>query len=219
MKTGALITGWKLFWLFAAILLGLCAVLLAADADRTLALHLLIRVTAYTSFAPFLAAFLATPLATLAPNGFTRGLLRERRYLGLSFAFSMLVHLAAIFSYGAMNPQFWPSRGFLANTPGTIGYVFIGLLAATSFRVISRHISSASWRRLHLIGVWVIATIFGLSFLKRIPTVSPVYAVPFAILVGAMVIRVIGKRAQARRREGVHVRSISNANQALESMS
>ncbi|GLS33539.1 hypothetical protein [Neomesorhizobium albiziae] len=47
---------------------------------------------------PFLAAFLASPTATLASNNFTRRLLRERRYAGLSFAFSMLVHLAAIFS-------------------------------------------------------------------------------------------------------------------------
>ncbi|GLS29548.1 DMSO/TMAO reductase YedYZ, heme-binding membrane subunit [Mesorhizobium albiziae] len=219
MKTKPVISGWKLFWLVAAIVLALTASILAIHPDPVQAMHVVIRVTAYTSLAPFLAAFLASPMATLAPNDFTRRLLRERRYVGLSFAFSMLVHLAAIFSYGVLNAQFWPSRDFLTNTPGTIGYLFIALLAATPFRIFSRHLSAAAWKRLHTTGVWVIAIIFGLSFLKRIPTVSELYVIPLLIVCVAIAIRLTGKRAQAKRRTGAQIRKSSDAhfNKTVES--
>jgi DMSO/TMAO reductase YedYZ heme-binding membrane subunit len=195
-KTEPLIGGWMLFGLLAGFVLALSAAILAIHPDRVEATRLVIRVTAYTSFVPFLAAFLASSVVTLAPNGFTRWLLRERRYLGLSFAFSHLVHLAAIVSYGVMNPQFWPSRSVLANTPGTIGYVFIALLAATSFRFFARRMSAMAWKRLHTAGVWVVALVYALSFLKRIPTISVLYVIPFSILSVAIIVRVVGKRAQ-----------------------
>jgi methionine sulfoxide reductase heme-binding subunit len=219
MKSQPLISGWKLFWLLAVIVLAISAAILAIHPDRVQAIHLVIRVTAYTSFVPFLAAFVASSAVTLAPNGFTRRMLRERRYLGLSFAFSHLVHLVAIISYGALNPQLWANRSVLANMPGTIGYVFIALLTATSFRPVSRHMSGAAWKRLHTTGVWVIAIVFGLSFLSRIPKVSALYVVPFSILCLAIAIRVIGKRVQARRRTRAAIRGVSDIelNKVVES--
>ncbi|HEY5781296.1 MAG TPA: ferric reductase-like transmembrane domain-containing protein [Lysobacter sp.] len=197
---GQAISGWKLFWLIGALVLAMSALILLLSPDLVEGLRSVIRATARTSFALFLAAFVASSLATLVPNAVTRGLVRERRYVGLSFAFSHLVHLAAIVGYGALNPQFWPGRGALTNTPGTIGYVFIALLAATSFRYFSRHMTAAAWKRLHTIGVWVIAVIFGYSFFKRIPTMSALYAIPFSILCAAVAVRLVGKWAQATKR-------------------
>ena len=79
-----------------------------------------------------------------------------------------------------MNPQSWPSRSVLANTPGTIGYVLIALLTATSFHFFARRIGA----------------VYALSFLKRIPTISVLYVIPFSILCVAIIVRVVGKRAQ-----------------------
>jgi sulfoxide reductase heme-binding subunit YedZ len=194
------ISGWKLFGLISALVLAMSALILVLHPDAAEGMRSLIRATARVSFALFLAVFVASSLATLVPNGFTRGLVRERRYVGLSFAFSHLVHLGAIFSYGALNPQFWPSRSTLTNLPGTIGYVFIALLAVTSFHVFSRHMTAAAWKRLHTIGVWVIAAVFAASFFKRIPTMSALYAIPFSILCAAVAVRLVGKWAQANKR-------------------
>jgi DMSO/TMAO reductase YedYZ heme-binding membrane subunit len=201
------LTGWRLFWAIGAAILLMSALLLAADSDLVEAVRTVIRATARTSFVLFLAAFVASSLATLVPNAFTRGLVRERRYLGLSFAFSHLVHMAAIVGYGLLNPQFWPGRSALTNTPGTIGYVFIALLAVTSFHAVSRHMSAAAWKRLHTVGIWVIAAIFGLSFFKRIPTMGVVYAIPFSILCAAVAVRLVGKWAQANKRKHAQIRS------------
>ena len=222
MQAKPFVGGWRLFWLLAAVVVTLSAAILALHPDPVQGTRLVIRVTAYTSFVPFLLAFVASSAATLAPGGLTRGLMRERRYLGLSFAFSHLVHLIAIFSYGAMNPAFWPGRSALVNAPGTIGYVFIALLTATSFRFFARHIGGQAWKRLHTTGVWAIAAVYALSFIKRIPSVSVLYAIPLSILCIAIAIRVIGKRAQARRRKHAPIRSTGNtldlSPKALESM-
>lgn len=218
LKTSS-IHGWKLFWLLAAAVLAMSALILALNPNPAEAMRSVIRATARSSFVLFLATFVASSLATLVPNDFTRALVRERRYIGLSFAFSHLVHLGAIFSYGALNPQFWPSRGGLTNLPGTVGYVFIALLTVTSFHAISKRMSAASWKRLHTGGVWVIALIFGLSFFKRIPTMGVLYAIPFSILCAAVAVRLVGKWAQANKRKQARTRTSSQSTfpQALES--
>lgn len=193
--------GWVLFWLCAAAVLAMSAAIILFNADLVAGTRMVIRATARTSFALFLAAFLASPLATLAPNKLTRGLMRERRILGLSFAFSHAMHLAAIVAYGLLDSGFWPSRSALTNAPGTIGYVFIALLAATSFRVVSKHLTPAAWKRLHTVGIWVIAAAFGLAFLKRIPTQGALYAVFFSIFCAAVVVRLLGTRVQINHRK------------------
>lgn len=194
------LTGWKLFWLFGAAILAMSAAILALHPDAVEGTRSVIRATARTSFVLFLAAFVASSLATLVPNAFTRGLMRERRYIGLAFAFSHGVHLIAIIGYGVLNPAFWPGRSALTNTPGTIGYVFIALLAATSFTYFSRRLGANAWKQLHTGGIWVLALIFGYSFFKRIPTMSVLYALPFALLCAAVAVRLIGKWAQANKR-------------------
>lgn len=207
----ARIGGWKLFGLLAGLVLAMSALILALNPDPAEAMRSVIRATARSSFVLFLAAFVASSLATLVPNEFTRGLVRERRYIGLSFAFSHLVHLGAIFSYGALNPQFWPSRGGLTNLPGTVGYLAIALLTVTSFHAISKRLSPAAWKRLHTAGMWTIALIFGLSFYKRISTMGALYAIPFAALCAAVAVRWVGKWAQAGKRKQARLRSATQA--------
>lgn len=132
------------------------------------------------------------------------------------------MHFAAIVGYGVLNPQFWPGRSALTNTPGTVGYVFIALLAATSFRFFSQRMTAVAWKRLHTLGMWVIAAIFGYSFFKRIPTMSVLYAIPFSILCAAIAVRLVGKWAQATRRRQARTRSSTRNTpnpQALESLS
>lgn len=200
MKTKTRLGGWTLFSLLAATVTTLAIAILALHPVRVEAVRLVIRVTAYTSFVPFVAAFVASSAVALAPSRLTRWLLRERRTLGLSFAFSHLVHLVAIVAYGAMNPQFWPSRGIAMNVPGAIAYLFIALMTATSFHAVSRHLGAGAWKRLHTTGMWVVATLFALAFLSRTASTSGVYAVPLVVLAAAVAVRVAGKRAQARKR-------------------
>jgi DMSO/TMAO reductase YedYZ heme-binding membrane subunit len=192
-------TGWRLFGAIAAAILAMAALILALTPDLAQGVRVVIRATARTSFTLFLLAFVASALAVLRPSPFTRSLVRERRYIGLAFAFSHLVHAVAIATYGHLSPEFWPGRTGFANVPGTIGYVFILLMAATSFDRPARLIGPKHWKRLHLTGMWVTATIFAYSYFKRVP-LNAWYLLPSVVLVIAVAVRVAGKRAMAARR-------------------
>jgi DMSO/TMAO reductase YedYZ heme-binding membrane subunit len=191
--------GWRLFMIIALVVVAAAALALMTGMDSIDGTRRVIRMTARTSFLLFLAAFTASAFAFLLPSPMTRGLLRERRIVGLSFAFSHLVHAVAIYALGQLNPEFWPGRATFNNLPGTIGYLFILALAFTSYRPLARSMGSAAWRRLHTTGMWVIAAVFAYSYLKRVP-VNFWYAVPSALLLTAIAIRLIAKQAQVLKR-------------------
>jgi DMSO/TMAO reductase YedYZ heme-binding membrane subunit len=127
-------------------------------------------------------------------------LVRERRYLGLSFAFAHFLHAAALMVYINMAPEaFWDGRTPASNIPGAIGYAAILLLAITSFDTPMRLIGLDNWKRLHRTGVWVIAVIFAGSFLTRIPHHAG-YAVPGMIMLAAMLLHVAARLGTSGRK-------------------
>lgn len=191
--------GWSLFSLIAALVLLMTALTLAVNPDLTEGVRSAIRATARSSFALFLLAFTASAFAVLVPSPLSKSLLRERRFIGLAFAFSHLVHAVLIYWYGQLNTEFWPGRTAVGNLPGSVGYVFILLLALTSFKSTTRLIGATAWKRLHTTGMWVLAAIFAYSNFKRIP-MSAWYVLPFGLICAATAVRLVGKLAQANKR-------------------
>jgi DMSO/TMAO reductase YedYZ heme-binding membrane subunit len=194
--------GWSLFNLIAALVLLMTALILIINPDLTEGVRSAIRATARSSFVLFLLAFTASAFAVLVPSPLSKSLVRERRFIGLAFAFSHLVHALLIYWYGQLNTEFWPGRTTLGNVPGTVGYVFILLLALTSFKSTTRLIGTTAWKRLHTTGMWVVAAIFAYSNFKRIP-MSDWYVLPFGLICAATAIRLVGKLAQANKRQSL----------------
>src|SRR5688500_17365831 len=115
-------------------LVALAALIASAEAALSLAttdaaepgLRALIRITAKTSLVWFVLAFAASALVTLRPWPASKWLLRNRRYLGLGFAVSHAVHLAAILGLGALaGARFWSSLGPVGLIGGGIGYLLL----------------------------------------------------------------------------------------------
>lgn len=194
--------GWSLFSLIAALVLLMTALTLAVNPDLTEGVRSAIRATARSSFALFLLAFTASAFAVLVPSPLSKSLVRERRFIGLAFAFSHLVHAVLIYWYGQLNTEFWPGRTAVGNLPGSVGYVFILLLALTSFKSTTRLIGAIAWKRLHTTGMWVLAAIFAYSNFKRIP-MSAWYVLPFGLICAATAVRLVGKLAQANKRHAL----------------
>ncbi|MCL6701930.1 ferric reductase-like transmembrane domain-containing protein [Pseudomonas sp. T1.Ur] len=194
--------GWSLFNLLAALVLLMTALILIINPDLTEGVRSAIRATARSSFVLFLLAFTASAFAVLVPSPLGKSLVRERRFIGLAFAFSHLVHALLIYWYGQLNTEFWPGRTTLGNVPGTVGYVFILLLALTSFKSTTRLIGATAWKRLHTTGMWVLAAIFAYSNFKRIP-MSAWYVLPFGLICAATAVRLVGKLAQANKRQSL----------------
>ncbi|TBU79799.1 hypothetical protein DNK06_12000 [Pseudomonas daroniae] len=191
--------GWQLFSLIALLTLMMSALAVALQPDLIEGLRSAIRATARSSFVLFLAAFVASAFAVLVPSPLTKALVRERRFIGLAFAFSHFVHALLIYAYGQLNTEFWPARTVIDNTPGTVAYVFILLMALTSFKGPARLLGAKAWKSLHTTGIWIIVAVFAYANFKRIP-MSAWYVLPFGITCAAVAIRLVGKLAQANKR-------------------
>jgi methionine sulfoxide reductase heme-binding subunit len=186
---------WQLFGLLATMVLLIVGIAYALAPDPVQSLQFAIRASARTSFVLFLAAFTASSLVKLFPSSLSKALVRERRYIGLSFAFSQLVHAVVLIVYIKTAPEaFWVGRTPATNIPGSIGYLMILLLAITSFRAPAKLIGPVNWKNLHRTGVWLIAIIFAGSFFTRIHIHSG-YVVPGMIMVAAMLLRVAARFA------------------------
>ena len=180
--------GWPLLGTLTAGLLLMSAVVLILGPDAQ-DFRQLIRATARSSFVLFLLAFTASTVARRWPGDFAHWQLANRRQIGLGFAVSHTIHAAAIGGFAWADPS-----GFQAATSpgnfvsGGLAYLFIVLMAATSFDGAVRWLGARPWRLLHLVGLYFLWASFLITFGKRIP-MSGGYVLPVAILLMALALR------------------------------
>jgi len=192
VKSG--IEGGRLWLLLAAAVTAMVAIILAMDGGVE-GVRLVIRATARTSLALFLIAFTASSLMRLWPGDATRWIVRNRRWFGLGFAWSHLLHLLAIlWLFGNYAGQV-PAPPMATLVGGSIAYVFIALMAATSFDGAVRWMGARNWQRLHKVGVWYVWIVFMTSYGKR-AVLMPEYIPPVVLLVVAATLRFAWKRAR-----------------------
>jgi DMSO/TMAO reductase YedYZ heme-binding membrane subunit len=158
-----------------------------------------IRATARTSLLFFAPAFAATGLRKLWRAPASAWLLRNRRYVGLSFAFSHAIHLAAILAMAATVPGFAEGVSTTTALGGGTAYVFIAAMALTSSDAALRRLGRRSWRALHVTGMWVIFAIFVSSYGGR-ASHNPNYWPHAALLAAAPIIRLLAVARSCRLR-------------------
>jgi DMSO/TMAO reductase YedYZ heme-binding membrane subunit len=192
--------GWRLlFWLFVAMAAANLA-LFALGATEVSGLRMVIKVTARTSLTLFCLAFGASAFHRLWPNARTCWQLRNRRYLGLGFALSHAIHLAAVITLCEADRELFRSLTQPAGIIlGTITYLMIAIMAATSFDGAVRLLGPSRWRLLHLIAGYEIWAQFMISTGRRVVT-QPFYLVFVAMLVAVFAARMA---AMANRRTAV----------------
>src|SRR5687768_16144882 len=147
-------------------LVAMCAAILAIAGSDEAGVRMVIRATARTSLVLFLGAFAASSLRRFVDAPFSAWLLRNRRYVGLSFAVSHALHLAAIAVVAARwpHPFMEQSAQPLTLVGGGLGYVFLALMVLTSNDVAVKTLGSKRWRMLHLVGSWLLWVIFLQSY-------------------------------------------------------
>jgi len=196
--------GWRLFFLLTLILVALCVAIAGYRQFEVNSVRMVVRFTARTSLLFFCLAFSAAALARLWPNAWTRWQLRNRRYLGVTFAASHALHAAALIAFAMMDPLGFAGVTNLASYVfGGIGYAVIFAMTATSFDRTAAAIGPRAWRILHLAGGYYLWAQFMVSFGKRIPDM-PLYSLFLIPLVAVMAVRLI---AMASRPTGQAVRA------------
>jgi methionine sulfoxide reductase heme-binding subunit len=192
---GPRIVGWA-----SLVLAAMAVAVLAAAGTGEDGVRMLIRATARSSLAFFSLAFAASSLRRLSRTPETAWLLRNRRYLGLSFAVSHALHGVAILDLATRWPEHFARTATTTVVGGSIGYVFVAAMAATSNDRAVAALGRRRWRLLHLTGSWVLWTIFAASYLPAAAR-APGY-LPLAGLVGAAA----AVRAAAWLRQGSAMR-------------
>ena len=190
--------GWRLFGLLTLTLIALCIWIAGMRQFEVEGIRMVIRFTARTSLIFFCLTFGAAALARLWPNPWTQWQRRNRRYLGVTFAASHVLHAIAIAAFAGLD-----SLGFAAATNiasyifGGIGYAFIIAMTATSFDRTASAIGPRAWRMLHLAGGYYLLVQFSVSFGKRIPDM-PLYALFLIPLVAVFALRMIAMAPRAK---------------------
>lgn len=188
----------------AAILFLLEVAIALPGADRDAGLREVIRLTARTSVLWFVLAFAARPLVALRPSAASKWLLRHRRHLGLATAISHGGHLLAIaILAGRQGAAFWQTLAPTTIVGGTLGYVLLAAMVATSTDRAAAGLGRRRWRALHLTGMWAMWGIFASTYLGQLGR-TLTGAVLAAVLVAAA-----GLRAAAALRLAARARPVS----------
>lgn len=160
--------GWKLVGTLGAAIVVMSLAIAAWHQFDVEGVRAVIRATARTSLLLFSLAFTAAALDRGWPGPATQWLRQNRRYIGVSFAVSHLVHAVAIVTFALADPVlFQQGRTTAGNIIGGLGYVFIIVMAATSFDKTAATLGPRAWKLLHTVGSYYIWTAFTLSFLSR----------------------------------------------------
>jgi methionine sulfoxide reductase heme-binding subunit len=197
------VNGWPLLGLLAALESALFAVALAAFGSDEAGMRALVRLTVRVSFLVFIVVYAAAPLCRLFPSPATRWVARNRRYLGVSFAWAHGLHALAIALLAhRIGDAFAPRPVSLIG--GGYVYLLVVGMAATSFDRTARWLGPRRWGLLHRLGLHTIWLDFAVSWTSAaLRASSPVY-LPLALATwGAAGLRLAALYARSRVAEPI----------------
>lgn len=188
--------GWRVT---AAGVLGLTAlfatVLAGAGTDEA-GLRELVRATARASFAVFLVVYVAGPLRRLWPSPASRWLVRNRRHLGLTFAWAHGLHALAIGMLATLLGDAFRVP-LLTTAGGGTAYALLAVMTLTSNDRSVRALGPRRWKALHRAGIHVLWLAFAFDW-TGLAAESPAYLPLAGLAWGAAALRLAALRTRSR---------------------
>jgi DMSO/TMAO reductase YedYZ heme-binding membrane subunit len=146
--------------------------------------RLMLRYTARIALLIYLVIFIARPLRQLSISATSKWLLKNRRYLGISFAAVMTVHLIYLVWLNGVQPVF----------AGMAAFALIYLMLVTSFDKPAAMLGPRRWRMLHKVGIYAIGFGFASTVFRRLQDTG---ADPVHLSMAALMLVAIGVRITA----------------------
>jgi DMSO/TMAO reductase YedYZ heme-binding membrane subunit len=144
--------------------------------------------TGRSSLILFSIAFTCSSIESLWPSSLARWTLRNRRWIGLSFASSHFIHLGLIVSMTVLFPDPFVSEQSMAQWVfGGLAYGFVFLMALTSTDQAQRWMGMKNWKRLHFVGSHWIWTLFLLTYVKHVKEGPLCFYLPFLVFTLALI--------------------------------
>ena len=136
----------------------------------------------------FAIAFTSSSVESLWPSSLSRWTLRNRRWIGLSFASSHFIHLGLIVSMTVFFPDpFVGDQSMAQWVFGGLAYGFVLLMALTSTDQAQRWMGMKNWKRLHFVGSHWIWMLFLLTYVKHVKEGPFWFYLPFSLFTLALV--------------------------------
>ncbi len=152
-----IINGWNLWWLITVpvstvMVLGMARVDLTSAEDVSSMIQLSVRHAVPLLF----VAFAASSVQVLFPGPFGRWLLRNRPYIGLSFAAAMGWQLIFILWLVTIHTEYYVNEVYVLSdvVEGVSSYAFLIAMVLTSFKFGRRHLTPKQWKLLHTTGIY-----------------------------------------------------------------
>ncbi|OUR71885.1 hypothetical protein A9Q78_08715 [Methylophaga sp. 41_12_T18] len=121
------------------------------------------------AFILFAFSFGASSLQLLTHSRLSKWLLQNRRYLGISFGISFLLHGSLIFLLARLYPE--PLLTDLTDNviyTGLIAFSLTFLMTISSNNAAVKLLGRNNWSRLHTIGGYYLLIMFSLTFLSKL---------------------------------------------------
>jgi len=153
----------------AALVVAATLWLVLIDGASEASLRQLIRLSVDVAFPLFFVSFSASALHRFSPSQTTQYLMRNRRYIGLSFAALFLWHAGLIYSLARLYPEpFFSELSSAALYSGVLTFSVVALMAATSNDSSVKYLGRSVWSRLHRVLGYFVAVMFFLTYLGKL---------------------------------------------------
>jgi sulfoxide reductase heme-binding subunit YedZ len=190
-------TGIRLLVVTTMLVATMCVGLLFATHDA----HDVVRWTARTSLVLFALAYVARPAVSLWPSPTTKWLLRERKWLGDSFALSHVMHLAGIIAVAVDNWDLFIAGRARSTWLAVFAYFVLFAMAMTSIDRVRKAMSKRAWDRLHRPGMHLIWIVFIGSYARRLSQ-GPIPIIATVVLFAIAGVRMAAWLRARRRHTG-----------------
>lgn len=149
-----------------------------------------VRASAKVGVVLFALAFSASSLRALWRGEASAWLLRNRRYVGLSFAVFHILHLGALVALAVAFPDpFLAELDAPTLVGGGLAYAFLLALVLTSNDAAVRRLGRRRWSALHTAGCWYLWIVFAQSYAPRALAGGAVYVALAALLLAVPALR------------------------------
>lgn len=194
--------GWALVAWTVLGLLAMVSAILSASGLGEDGVRGVIRATARVAVLLFLLPFTTSALRRAWRSPASAWLLKNRRYLGLSFAVAHFLHLGAVAALAAraLRPFFTEQGDILTLGGGGLAYLFLAAMTVTSFPHTAAWLGRRWWDRIHTTGGYLLWVVFFQSYFFR-SLVHPVYLPLTLALLSALALRLWA--LLARRKEAI----------------
>lgn len=147
-----MINGWNLFRLIAVpISMVMVLTMMRVDLSSAEGVSSMIQLAVRCAVPLLFVAFAASSVVVVFPGSFTRWLLRNRSYIGLSFAAAMGWQLTFILWLVGLHTDYYVNDVYVLTdaVEGVIGYAFLIAMVLTSFKFGRSRLTQKQWKLLH----------------------------------------------------------------------